>query len=159
MAERSLPLVSGSAAEPRDMPLIAEALAAEGLPVADLPGDTAFFVFREPGGGLIGFAGLEQRGAAALLRSLVVLPPARARAQGSAIVAWMVEEARRRGIGALYLLTTGAAAFFEKLAFRRIGRAAVPAAVAAAPEFTTLCPADAVCMVRRLAPEAGVSPK
>ncbi len=152
MTERTLPGVIGAAAEPRDMPLIAEALAAEGLPAADLPGRIAFFVFREPGGGMIGFAGLEQFGAAALLRSLVVLPPARARAQGSAIVAWMAAEARRRGVGELFLLTTSAAPFFEKLGFRRVERDAVPPAVAASAEFTTLCPASALCMARRLEP-------
>ncbi|HWI28009.1 MAG TPA: arsenic resistance N-acetyltransferase ArsN2 [Stellaceae bacterium] len=152
MAERMLPRVIGSAAEPRDIPLIAQALAAEGLPLADLPGHSEFFVFREPAGGLIGFAALEPYGNAALLRSLVVLPPARARAQGSAIVAWMIEEAQRRGIDALYLLTTSAAPFFAKLGFQRIERAAVPAAIAAAPEFATLCPATAVAMVRHLSP-------
>lgn len=150
MAERTLPIVTGAAAEPRDMPLIAEALAAEGLATADLPGRIEFFVFREPGGGVVGFAGLEPFGAAALLRSLVVLPPARARAQGSAIVAWMAEEARRRGVAELFLLTIGAAPFFEKLGFRRIERGAVPAAVAASAEFTTLCPASAQCMARRI---------
>jgi amino-acid N-acetyltransferase len=150
MTERPLPEVTGAAAEPRDLPLIAEALAAEGLPTADLPGAIEFFVFREPGGGMIGFAGLEAFGQAGLLRSLVVLPPARARAQGSAIVDWMAQEARRRGIAELYLLTTGAAGFFEKLGFRRIGRDAVPERVAASAEFAALCPASAQCLARRV---------
>jgi N-acetylglutamate synthase-like GNAT family acetyltransferase len=153
MAGQVLPMVIGSEAEPRDMPLIAAALAAEGLPSADLPGRVLLFVFREPGGGTIGFAGLEPFGAAALLRSLVVLPPARARAQGSAIVAWMAEEAQRRGIGEIFLLTTTAAPFFEKLGFHRITRDTVPSSIAASPEFTTLCPNDAVAMARRLRPE------
>jgi N-acetylglutamate synthase-like GNAT family acetyltransferase len=150
MAEKGLPIVIGARAEPRDMPLIAEALAAEGLPSTDLPGTTLLFVFRETTGGLIGFAGLEPFGAAGLLRSLVVLPPARARAQGSAIVAWMVAEARRRGIAELFLLTTSAAPFFEKLGFRRIDRHAVPPDVVGSAEFSRLCPADAVAMARRL---------
>ena len=150
MTERPLPFTAGTAAEPRDMPLIAEALAAEGLPSEDLPGDTLFFVFRESAGGVIGFAGLECFGGAGLLRSLVVFPPARAQAHGSAIVAWMMDEARRRGIGALYLLTMSAAAFFEKLGFRRIERGSVPEGVAASAEFARLCPASAVCLMRRL---------
>jgi N-acetylglutamate synthase-like GNAT family acetyltransferase len=153
MVERVLPMVIGAEAEPRDMPLIAEALAAEGLPRADLPGRTLLFVFREPGGGTIGFAGLEPFGDAALLRSLVVLPPARARSQGSAIVTWMAEEAQRRGIDAIFLLTTTAAPFFEKLGFRRIARDAVPPSLAASPEFTALCPENAVAMTRRLRSE------
>jgi amino-acid N-acetyltransferase len=150
MAQDALPIVIGARAEPRDMPLIAEALTAEGLPGGDLPGATLLFVFRETTGGLIGFAGLEPFGAAGLLRSLVVLPPARARAHGSAIVDWMVAEARRRGIAELFLLTTGAAPFFERLGFRRVERSAVPPAVAGSAEFTTLCPANAVAMVRQL---------
>ncbi len=151
MSERTLPFVAGAAAEPRDMLLIAEALAAEGLPTEDLPGSTLFFVFRESGGGVIGFAGLEGFGDVGLLRSLVVFPPARAQAHGSAIVTWMMAEAKKRGIAALYLLTTGAAGFFEKLGFRRIERSAVPEAVASSAEFARLCPASAVCMMRLLA--------
>lgn len=154
MVERTLPRVTGREAEAGDMPLIAEALAAEGLPGPDRAGGTVFFVFREPGGGVIGFAGLLPTGAAALLRALVVLPPARARGEGSAIVAAMAETARQRGAEALYLMTEGAAPFFEKLGFARIARAAAPPDVAASPEFTTLCPASAVAMMRRLGPEA-----
>lgn len=150
MAEEGLPIVIGARAEPRDMPLIAEALTAEGLSSGDLPGATQLFVFRETTGGLIGIAGIEPFGAAGLLRSLVVLPPARARAHGSAIVAWMAAEARRRGIAELFLLTTGAAPFFEKLGFRRIARSAVPPDVAGSAEFTALAPANAVAMARRL---------
>lgn len=150
MAEAALPIVIGDRAEPRDMPLIARALTAEGLPDADLSGATLLFVFRETTGGVIGFAGLEPFGAAGLLRSLVVLPPARARSHGAAIVAWMAAEARRRGIAELFLLTTGAAPFFEKLGFRYIERRAVPPAVAGSAEFTTLCPASATAMARRL---------
>lgn len=151
MSQRTLPDLAGAAANEGEMLTIAEALRAEGLPTGDLAdGDTAFFAFREPGGGLIGFAGLQQRGRAALLRSLVVLPPARARACGSAIVRWMEAEARRRGVDALYLLTTGAGGFFEKLGFRRLQRQAAPPAIAATAEFASLCPSSAVLMERKL---------
>lgn len=92
-----MPEITGAPAAAGDMPLIEEALTAEGLPTRDLcDGATNFFVFQEHGDGLVGFAGLQQVGAAALLRSLVVLPPARARACGLAIVRWMVSEAQRR---------------------------------------------------------------
>ncbi len=150
-SSRAIPELSGSAVEESLMPLLTEALAAEGLPTDDLAGEgRELFAFRHRGA-LVGFAGMEVVGADALLRSLVVLPPARERTYGTAIVEWMVAEAGRRGVRRLFLLTTTAAPFFAKLGFRRTDRSAVPPAIAATREFAALCPAAAVCMTKALA--------
>ena len=148
-----VPELSGSAVDETLMPLLAEALAAEGLPTEDLDGEARrFFAFRDRAGTLVGFAGMELLGANALLRSLIVLPPAREARHGTAIVGWIAAEAARRGVRTLFLLTTTAAPFFEKLGFRRIGRDEAPPAVAATAEFGRLCPSSAVFMARSVAP-------
>ena len=155
MSEKTVPELTVHSVDGLVMPLWAEALAAEGLPTADLgdPG-SGFFEFRDCGGALIGFAGLQQLDDVALLRSLVVLPEARAQANGTAIADWLVAEAARRGVSALFLLTNSAAPFFEKLGFRRVDRSEAPAAIASTAQFTSLCPASAVLMRRKLvAPE------
>ena len=48
----------------------------------------------------------------------------------------------------VYLLTIGAAAYFERHGFARVDRSAAPAAIRACPEFTSLCPQSAVLMAR-----------
>jgi N-acetylglutamate synthase-like GNAT family acetyltransferase len=97
-----------------------------------------------------GFAGLEIHGDDALLRSLVTLPPVRLRGIGRAIVARIETEARARGARAIYLLTTDLAGFFSELGYAACERTAVPAAIAATPQFAELCPASATAMVKRI---------
>jgi arsenate reductase len=131
------------------MPLLAETLAAEGLPTDDLNyAGNRFFEFRDCGGTLVGFAGLQQFDTFALLRSVVVFPRARTQANGTGIVNWLAAEAARRGANELFLLTTTAADFFEKRGFRPVDRNEAPAAIASTAEFTSLCPASAVLMRR-----------
>ena len=79
------------------MPLLAETLAAEGLPTDDLNyAGNRFFEFRDCGGTLVGFAGLQQFDSFALLRSVVVFPRARTQANGTSIVNWLAAEAAQR---------------------------------------------------------------
>jgi arsenate reductase (glutaredoxin) len=131
------------------MPLLAEMLAAEGLPTDDLNhAGSRFFEFRDCGGTLVGFAGLQQFDTFALLRSVVVFPRARTQANGTSIVNWLAAEADQRGAKDLFLLTTTAADFFEKRGFRPVDRNEAPAAIASTAEFTSLCPASAVLMRR-----------
>ncbi len=149
----TLPELSGGPVDAALMPLLAEVLAAEGLPIEDLGAEGRdFFAFRDRARALVGFAGMEIVGTDALLRSLIVLPPVRERTYGTAIAEWMIAEAARRGVRMLYLLTTTAAPFFSKLGFRRIERKDVPTAIAATAEFSRLCPASAVCMAKPLTP-------
>jgi amino-acid N-acetyltransferase len=53
---------------------------------------------------------------------------------------------RTNGLADVYLLTTTAAPFFEKLGFSVVDRTAVPPEVAAAPEFAAICPSTAIVM-------------
>jgi len=134
-----------------ERPLLAAVLSAANLPSRDLsePG-REFFAFRDPRGTLVGYGGIEVLGADALLRSIVTVPEMRDRAYGVAIVDRMFALALRRGVRAVYLLTTTAVPFFERMGFAAIDRAEAPPAIAATREFTTYCPESAVLMRRRL---------
>lgn len=144
-----LPDVTGDDLAGCDIPALARALMAEGLPTEDLAGDAkTFLAFRDRKGALVGFAGAELFGATALLRSVVVLPTARGKAYGSAIVEWMVKYAVAQGVRSIFLLTTTAAPFFRKRGFRHVDRDEAPRPIASTREFASLCPSTAVFMRR-----------
>ena len=135
-------------AGPADGPAVTALLAAAGLP--DEVGTGVECLLAEQHGALLGTIALERYGADALLRSLAVAPARRGEGLGEALFGRMLDHARRRGARQIYLLTTTAEAFFAARGFARIDRSAVPPAVRAHPQFTTLCPSTAVCMSRVL---------
>ncbi|MBL8838371.1 MAG: GNAT family N-acetyltransferase [Alphaproteobacteria bacterium] len=145
--------VQARALDEEDLPMLRAALAAAGLPTDDIdqPG-REFYAVLDHRGRTIGYGGLERHGAAALLRSIVVPPRERGRGQGSVIVETLEGEAAKRGITALYVLTTDATPFFARIGYASIDRASVPAAIAATSQFTTLCPATATVMRKRIGP-------
>jgi amino-acid N-acetyltransferase len=127
------------------------ALSKAQLPVEDIeaPG-RLFWRFETRDEVPVGFGGLEIHGEDALLRSLVTLPPVRRRGFGSAIVAALEFEARLHGCGRLWLITTAAADFFQRLGYARCERTAIAPAIAETAEFSTLCPASADVLMKRL---------
>lgn len=98
-----------------------------------------------------GVVGLEIFGSDALLRSLAVEEKIRGRGCGKALVAEAERYAQRRGVHRIYLLTTTAAKFFERLGYRAISRDDAPECVRATKEFSALCPLDSAFMVKDLA--------
>ncbi len=78
-----------------------------------------FFVLAD-GEQVVGCAGLEVYGQAALLRSVVVAPERRRRDEGRLLVEAAFAEARRRGVARVYLFTMNAGAFFGRLGFREV---------------------------------------
>lgn len=95
--------------------------------------------------------GIELFDGSALLRSVAVEPTARGEGVGTALCRALERRARDRGVETLYLLTTDADAFFERLGFARCEREAVPVAVRESREFADLCPVSAVCMSKEIA--------
>jgi len=131
-----------------DWPQIAGLLTAADLPLdgADDHLDDFYVVTGEHT--LVGVAGLEVYGDAALLRSVVVA--ARGQGLGQRLVRHVLDAARARGIRQVVLLTTTAADFFPRFGFRRIARAAAPTAVQESQEFQGACPDTAVVMIADL---------
>ena len=139
-------------ARPVDLDAIVALLGAAELPVEDL--DVArldAFVVATEGEACVGVVGLEIHEPNALLRSLAVEPRHRSRGLGARLVRAIEAEARARGVTALYLLTTTARTFFERVGYAAHDRAAVPPSIAATTEFSSLCPDTADCLWRDLA--------
>jgi N-acetylglutamate synthase-like GNAT family acetyltransferase len=134
----------------RERGALASALKTAKLPIEDIeaPG-RLFWSFETVEEMPVGFGGLELHGGDALLRSIVALPPMRHQGTGAAIVAALELEAQLRGCRSLWLITTSAAEFFNRLGYARCDRVAVPSAIATTAEFATLCPANAEVLVKR----------
>jgi amino-acid N-acetyltransferase len=149
-AARDNPIIE--AARPADEPAIRALLRQSELPHEDFAGHLANFLVARQDGAVVGAVGFERHGEGALLRSLVVAPAARGAGLGDRLVRELTEAARRRGVRRFYLLTTTAEAFFARRGFGKVARDSVPAAIAATPEFQSLCPASAVCLTKELGP-------
>ena len=125
------------------------------LVVAGLPFDDIhthlhnFFVARQDGA-IVGAVGLEIYGELALLRSLVVTSSSQGTGIGRMLYDRIMAYARMRGVRILYLLTTTADRFFEKLGFTVVDRNMLPEAIQKTNEFVKLCPTSAVCMTKRI---------
>lgn len=124
------------------------------LPSQDIRAYPSDFVVAEDGERLAAVVGLQLVGQAGLLRSLAVQSHYRGRGLAQALVARIVAHAHARGIAKLYLLTTTAEKFFERLGFAMTERSAVPSEMLATEEFQSLCPSTAVCMTREISQEA-----
>ncbi|MGN6062970.1 MULTISPECIES: arsenic resistance N-acetyltransferase ArsN2 [Brevundimonas] len=135
---------------PYPSPDLIAALEADGLPTDDLhePG-RRFFRF-EDDAGLIGYGGLEQVGSDALIRSIVVIDDRRGEGHGSVILSWLETKSAEQNASGLCLLTTAAAAFFERHGYTALPRSAAPTAIAASRQFSALCPASAGFMFKEL---------
>jgi amino-acid N-acetyltransferase len=122
-------------------------LAAADLPTADLEAEHfAHFIAAGPAHAPEALIGLQPYGEVALLRSLVVSLAARGTGYGSALLAEIEAYAQQLGVHELYLLTNSAEAFFSRRGYRSLDRGDVPGAIRQSAEFSSLCPASAVCM-------------
>jgi amino-acid N-acetyltransferase len=147
VSEMALP--TGSAVEVaafNDGPAIAALLAEASLPVPDADDAPVRMVVTREAGRVIGCAGWERHGPAALLRSVAVRAEARKRGVGLALVRAALMQVAVEGVREVVLLTNDADPFFAKLGFVRIERAALPEPVRASRQVTTACCASAVSM-------------
>jgi amino-acid N-acetyltransferase len=138
-------------ASPSDLAQIRRLLDQNGLPSADVGEHLAGFLIARADRDLAGIVGVEPHGSAALLRSLCVVEERRGRGLARALCAGAEAVARGTGARELYLLTTDARAYFEKLGFDVCKREDVTPAIQATAQFRTLCPSTATVMSKRLA--------
>ena len=121
-------------------------LKASNLPADDLDYKRDLLVGYYEGDDLVGTGGLEVYGPYALLRSLSVKLGIRGKSVGSSIVEFLLQEAHKKNLKAIYLLTETARGFFLKKGFNEIQRDHIPSEVKASSEFTSVCPVSAVAM-------------
>ena len=134
-----------------DTQAIHDLLERNGLPTSDLSTARPEFVVVRSAERIIGIGALEHFGSTALLRSVAVEPQWRGTGVGRLLVGELERRARAAGIGELILLTLTAANFFRRLGYGAKDRARVPDAVLNSTEFSSLCPASATSMAKRLA--------
>ncbi len=135
---------------PGELGDLAGALAGAKLPIADLAEPGRTFVRFYDDAGLAGFGGIEGDGSDRLLRSLVVVVDRRGAGLGRTMLACLEDEARGLGVQRLHLLTNTAAPFFRTNGYGEADRAAAPPAITASREFTALCPASAIYLMKAL---------
>jgi amino-acid N-acetyltransferase len=133
-----------------DLDEIRALLSAGGLPVDDVEEHAAEFVLAKQDGVAVGAVASECADNAALLRSLCVAPSHRGQAIGARLLARIEARAASRGVRELYLLTTGAVAYFEQHGFARTSREDAPEGIRSTAQFRTLCPSTAICMRKAL---------
>jgi amino-acid N-acetyltransferase len=139
-------------AETIDLGAVEALLRATGLPTEGLTPFLDTLLVSRSRGEIIGCAALEVYGPAALLRSVAVHPGWQGRGLGAELVERAIWLAQSRSVRDLFLLTTTAADYFERLGFGRCFRTDAPEAVRQSVEFTTLCPESAVAMRRAIEP-------
>lgn len=134
------------ALRPRDRAAVRAILGAAGLDPVIEPEARA--VVADSAGQVVAVAALATLGSVGLLRSVAVAPSWRGRGIGARLVADRLADAAAQGLGAVYLLTEGAAGFFAQAGFAAIPREEAPDALRAHPQFTTACPRSATLMAR-----------
>jgi arsenite methyltransferase len=144
------------AARLEDLPAVESLLGATGLPLEGVAEQFENgYAVAESEGIVVGVAGVEVHGAHGLLRSVAVASHHQGEGIGRRLLADRLGWATARGLHSVYLLTTTAAKWFDRLGFMVVTRTDVPAAVRRSAEFTDICPSTATVMERRLTPQPG----
>jgi amino-acid N-acetyltransferase len=104
------------------------------------------FVVATAGRRVVGACGLEDYGACALMRTVVVAEDFRGRGVGRDLVAAALATAAAVPFESVFLLTTDAGGFFAKLGFRPYPRASAPSPIRMSWEFRSGCPDTALLM-------------
>jgi len=113
-----------------DMPAVKALLTEGGLPADGLESARGWVAIAD--GQMVGHVAMEELGASAVLRSLVVAPEAR----GRGIARSLFCHAERQSVGkAIYLRTRTINAWVERRGYRTIGLNQVPSELKASPEF------------------------
>lgn len=142
-----MPTLALRQAHPADWPAIQALLNANRLPLDGARQHLSTFLVAESGREVVGCAGAEPRGDVALLRSVAVAPGLHGQGIGRQMVLRLLDEARRRNVKAVYLLTTTARDYFLRLGFTVADRATAPRSLQQSAEFQGACPASADLLV------------
>jgi amino-acid N-acetyltransferase len=129
-----------------NLPQIKALLEASQLPASDIDLNKQLFLVALHDQAVVGTIALEVVGNSALLRSFAVDVKFRSRQIGARLYREAVAQSKQKGIAHLFLLTTTADRYFDRLSWQRIGRDEVPEAIGATTEFASICPVSAIVM-------------
>lgn len=133
-------------ARPEQLPELVQLLTQNHLPVDDLPAGLPNFWLALDGKKLVGSVGFEVCENVGLLRSLSVDADYRNQAIARQLCDRAFAEAKQQAVGELYLITTTADQYFQRLGFAPVERATVPDSITKTSQFSSLCPSSAVVM-------------
>lgn len=146
MSMNSHAQVSLRQANPADWPAIAALLELNKLPLDGARDHLSHYLVAMANGEVVGTAGAEVYGEIALIRSVAVAPGLHRHGIGRSMVGLLIDEARRRGLRSLHLLSVTAPEYFAQFGFKRGPRDNAPPALQASAEFQGACPACAAFM-------------
>jgi amino-acid N-acetyltransferase len=128
-----------------------ELLAGYGLPTDDFDcANPRSFWVAEKRGKVIGVGGVDCNNSIGLARSFAVDKEFQRKGVGKKIYAVIEGYARNKNILQLYILTTTAQTYFEKLGDETIEKNIAPTSIKQASQFSALCPQSAVLMLKNL---------
>lgn len=134
-------------------------LASAQLPTVDItPEHMEHFFAAWADSSLEGVVGVELHGSVALLRSLAVVASKRGSGLGSELLARVEQYAAEKGVRSMFLLTTTAESYFKKRGYSHLLREAAPEAIQKTAEFTSICPASSVFMVKHMPANSALQP-
>jgi N-acetylglutamate synthase-like GNAT family acetyltransferase len=139
-----------------DWPAVAALLEVNKLPLEGAHEHIAAYLLALSNDELIGSAGLEVYADIALMRSVAVAPDLRRQGIGKILVSQLLQEARRRHIAKVCLLTSTAPGYFLKFGFNKELIEKAPQVLTASAEFQGACPASAAFMSLTLTYEPAV---
>jgi amino-acid N-acetyltransferase len=125
-------------------------LAAERLPVSDLPETLENFFVAIDNESVIGVIGLETYDNYGLLRSLAVSEAFRDQGIARQLIENLENAAVALGIKEMYLLTETAPDYFTRNGYRRVVRLDVPSVLHQSSEFSHVCPQSAIVMKKQI---------
>jgi len=147
MPGRTYPTVMLRRARPEDLAAVERLLTAAELPLAGVAEHFDSFLIAVAAAGVVGAVGIERYDRYGLLRSAVVERDSQGRGIGALLTLRVLDDARARGLRAVYLLTTTAADFFARFGFRRIARGDVAPELWQSAELQGACPETATLMM------------
>jgi SAM-dependent methyltransferase len=136
--------------EAGELPLVERLVRAAGLDPVGLDAPNAAVVVALEGGEVVGCAGYEREGEAALLRSVAVREDRRGRGWGVRLSEAALDGAVAEGATEAWLLTETAGPFFLRLGWSDAPRAELDARFPDSPQVRGACPASARAMRRAL---------
>ncbi|HEY5638723.1 MAG TPA: GNAT family N-acetyltransferase [Dehalococcoidia bacterium] len=104
-----------------DIPAITQLMAPESLPAVQIAEWLSSFWVLDEGGTIVGCAGIDRYGEAAVLRSVVVAESLRGSGEGARMTERALAFARDDGARRCYLFTMTAPEFFARFGFERCG--------------------------------------
>jgi N-acetylglutamate synthase-like GNAT family acetyltransferase len=134
-----------------DRDFLADELRKASLPANDIhTEDHMFWQYKFADQTSVGFGGLELHGKHALLRSILTLPSTRNQGVGRAIISDIEARAIESNCSTIWLLTTTAERFFERLGYVQRQRETAPLEISETQQFSSLCPSTAIVMSKSL---------